>query len=453
MTGFGAPVLVLPTGAGKTVVFAFIAYSSASRGKKVLILVHRIELLRQTQKKLQEFGIRAGLISPKYTPDYGAQVQVAMVQTLVGRVQYYSTFDLIITDECHHVGADTYLKILNQYQCYQLGVTATPIRSDGKGLGKGHGGVYDHMVLGPSTRKLMDMGHLVEMEVYLPPSDFDRAELKRSGKDYSKKQAFEKTAKRSITGNACDHYLSFAKYEPGVVFCINVDHAKMVAQEYRDNGIKAFCVDGGMDDRERNRLLNGLGDGSIHVITSCDVISEGTDIPNITTGQSLRPTESLGLHLQQMGRPLRTAPGKTKAKWFDHVGNVANYNRGELFLNHGFPDDDREWSLEGEISTKRSNEEIERITLCDSCFMAYKASQKVCPHCGSTRAVKASNRSLAQRDAELVRVEKEQVLAMQKQKRREVGAARTLEELEQIAIDRGYKAGWVPKMAKLKGIS
>ena len=451
MAGFTAPVLVLPTGGGKTIVFAYIAYSSASRGKKVLILVHRIELLRQTQSKLAAFGIRAGLISPKYTPDYNAPVQVAMIQTIQKRLDKYPKFDLVITDECHHVSADSYLKVLSYYNCFQLGVTATPIRSDGKGLGKGHGGIYDKMILGPSTRSLMDMGFLVQPDIYLPPCEIDRGSIKRSMGDFNRKEAAFRVDKRNITGNAVDHYESVSKYDPGVSFCVNVEHAKNVATEFRDRGYKAYCVDGSMDDRDRSRILNGLADGSVSMVTSCDVISEGFDIPTIACGISLRPTQSKGLHLQQIGRILRPSEGKEKAVWLDHVGNCAAYVGGQLSVIHGFPDDDHQWSLEGELKAKREKEEVERITLCDNCYMAYKPTLSVCPHCGSARAVKPA-RKLEQKDGELIKLEKAAIMERKKNERREVGAAKSLEELESIATARGYKPGWVKVQAGLKGI-
>ena len=441
-SGATAPLLVLPTGGGKTIIFSYIAFSSVQRGKKVLILVHRIELLRQTQSKLQAFGLRVGLISPKYTPDYGAPVQVAMVQTMVKRLGKYPEFDLIVTDECHHVSATTYMSVIGNYsKAYQLGVTATPIRSDGKGLGKGHGGIFDTMVLGPSTRELMDMGFLVEPEIYIPPTELDMRGVKRSMGDFNKKETAARVDKRGITGNALDHYHQLSWQDPAVVFCVNVDHAKHVAQEARDMGLRAYSVDGSMEDRDRNRILSGLGDGSVHMVTSCDVISEGTDIPAIACGISLRPTQSTGLHLQQIGRCLRPSPGKSKAIWLDHVGNCAQIINGDMTVVHGFPDDDREWSLEGLVKAKRETEKVERITLCVSCYLAFKPTLAECPHCGAPRKVKPRP-EIKVSAGELVKLDKTTKLAAQKKRNAETGKARTLEDLEALAEARGYKKGW-----------
>jgi type I site-specific restriction endonuclease len=124
--GYQAPLLVLRTGGGKTIIFSYIAHNSASRGKRVLILVHRIELLRQTINKLREFGVRVGAISPKYSPDYTAPVQVAMVQTVTKRLMYYPKFDLIITDECHRSIYNVWRQVLEYFDAFLIGLTATP---------------------------------------------------------------------------------------------------------------------------------------------------------------------------------------------------------------------------------------------------------------------------------------------------------------------------------------
>ena len=235
IAGYRAPLFVLPTGGGKTIFFSYIAHTAAIRGKRVLIVVHRVELLEQTLEKLRMFGVACGAISPAHTPLYNAPVQVCMVQSMQKRMQFYPHFDLIITDECHHIAAASYLNIIKAYpNAYQLGVTATPVRTDGKGLGNHAGGIYDSIVLGPSTRDLIDMGFLVQPVVYSPPTLVDMVGVRKSGGDYSRKDIDERTDKKAITGNAVDHYLDTCRNQPGVVFCCSVKHAEHVAQEFRD---------------------------------------------------------------------------------------------------------------------------------------------------------------------------------------------------------------------------
>lgn len=440
-------MFVLSTGGGKTITFAYIATQAALRGKKVLILVHRVELLRQTKIKLEGFGVRVGLVSPKYTPDYMAPIQVAMVQTMVGRTAVYRDFDLIITDECHHVVANTYAKILQAYpNAHNLGVTATPVRGDGRGLGVEAGGVYDSIVLGPSMEELIEMGKLVRPKYCLPPGgalDLDSVRIERG--DFSKKQLNDMLNTKKAVGDVVEHYRSRAHQMPGVAFCVSVEHAERVASDFREAGYKAHCVHGGTDDVQRDRILAGLGDGSVHVVASVDVISEGTDIPAIYAAMMLRPTQSEGLWIQQAGRALRTVEGKDHALILDHVGN---------FWMHGPLEMERDWSLEGEKRTKRkkADEQKTLVSLCESCYLAFPARVRTCPHCGHEKEVKG--RKLEHVEGSLEEMTPEQVaaIAAKKAKKQEVGRARTLDELHRIAAQRGYKPGWVYKQAELKNI-
>lgn len=432
--GKQAPIFVLSTGAGKTIIFSYIAANSAQKGKKALILVHRIELLRQTAEKLRMFGVRVGLISPKYTPDLYAPIQVAMVQTMRRRTNLYRHFDLIITDECHHVVASTYTEVLAAYpEAYQLGVTATPVRSDGRGLGRIAGGVYDDIILGPSTAELIQMGHLSGYRIFCPPSNLDLSGIGRQMGDWKKKDLSERVNRSTIVGDAVSHYAKVCPGQPAVAFCVSVKDAEHVAERFRDAGYRAYSVDGTTDDVVRDRILSGLGNGTVDVVCSCDLISEGTDIPAIACAILLRPTQSEGLFLQQVGRALRPFPGKDKAIILDHVGNT---------LIHGLPDMERPWTLDGEAKKKRGKQEEKVIPIhqCESCYNVYRAHLRQCPHCGHERQF--NGRKVETKDGELVELTPDQKAKISREKRSEVGKARTLEELQKIAQDRGYKRGW-----------
>lgn len=435
LDGFNAPLFVLPTGGGKTVVFAHIAATSAAKGKRVLILVHRIELIRQTAAKLREAGVRVGLINPMFSPDYSAPVQVASVQTMVKRLGLYKNFDLIITDEAHHIVSMTYRAILNNYpDAYQLGVTATPIRGDGKGLGQSDGGVFDSLVIGPTVTELIDGGFLVRPVIYAPRERLDFSDVRTRMGDYDKAEIERRVDKPKITGDAVRHYRDLCSGDPSVWFCISVAHAQHVAEEFRQAGYRATAVDGKMDDGERGRALNGLATGEVEVVTSCDLISEGTDIPAIACAGLLRPTQSLGLYLQQVGRALRPAPGKDRAIILDHVGNV---------LVHGLPDESRRWSLEGEWKPKRGKKEAEPtlpVHQCENCYAVFSALKMICPECGHVRVAKG--RKIDKEEGELALLTDMDKVRLQRQKRAEVGQAKTLEQLEAIAAARGYKSGW-----------
>ena len=435
LEGRRSPLLVLPTGGGKTVVFSYIAATTAARGKRALILVHRVELLRQTSAALDKSGVRHGLINPKYTPDPLAPVQVASVQTLIKRLHKFQVPDLIVVDEAHHATAGTWKKILDHYPTARvLGVTATPCRGDGTGLGKDAGGVFDDLVIGPQVPELIAKGFLVRPIVYAPATKLDLTGLRTTRGDYDKEELAKLMDKPTITGDAVAHYRRICPGYPAVVFCVSIAHAEHVASEFRAAGYRAYSVDGGMEDDQRKRILNGLGNGSVDVVTSCDLISEGTDIPAIGCAILLRPTQSLGLYLQQVGRALRVVEGKEHAIILDHVGNV---------LTHGMPEEEREWTLEGEQRRKRSKKDEEkpvRVNQCEKCY-AVHAPAPACPICGHVYIPKTTTPK--QVDGELRQVTADAAASMMKrQKVVEVAKAQTLEELEAIAKARGYKSGW-----------
>ena len=439
--GFRAPLYVLPTGGGKTVTFSHIAAESSAKGKRSLILVHRIELIRQTAKKLRETDVRVGLVNPMFSPDPSAPVQVASVQTMVKRLHLFKHFDLIITDEAHHIVSNTYRQIINAYpDAFQLGVTATPIRSDGKGLGVDAGGVFDTIILGPTVPELIAEGYLVRPVIYAPRERLDFSDVKVRLGDYDKAELARRVDKPKITGDAVHHYRELCDGEPAVAFCISIEHARHVAAEFVAAGYRAEAVDGGMDDVDRSRILAGLATGEVQVVTSCDLISEGTDIPAISCAILLRPTQSLGLYLQQVGRALRPSPGKDRAVILDHVGNV---------LSHGLPDEVRAWSLDGEIKAKRGKKDKLppiRVHQCENCFAVYEAVKMLCPECGFARVAKG--RDIKIEDGQLVELTDLDKMRLQRAKRVEVGRAETLEDLKKIAESRGYKPGWAEHVYK-----
>lgn len=431
--GNKAPLAVAPTGAGKTIIFSYIAANTSARGKKVLILVHRVELLRQTSEKLHIAGVTHGLINPRYSPKYFAPVQVASVQTLVNRLDKLSEPDLIIVDEAHHATAGTWKKIISYWpNAKVLGVTATPCRGDGTGLSVACGGMFDDIVIGPQIRELIDGGYLVAPKVYAPLERIDLSAIKVKMGDFVTAELEQAVDKPMITGHAVEHYIKLCSGAPAVAFCVSVAHAQHVAEQFRAAGFVAYAVDGSMEDEVRKKILNGLGNGSVQIVCSCDLISEGTDIPAIGCAILLRPTKSLGLFIQQVGRALRPSAGKDCAIILDHVGNV---------LTHGMPDEDRAWTLDGEPKrSKRKSEPSIKIDQCEKCYAIY-APAPCCPECGYARPVQVNKPE--QVEGTLSEITAENRAALRKQKNIEVAKAQTREELEAIAEMRGYKKGWV----------
>jgi superfamily II DNA or RNA helicase len=181
-------------------------------------------------------------------------------------------------------------------------------------------------------------------------------------------------SRKKIVGDVLDHWRKYSEYQPTLGYCVSVKHSHHMAKWFNDAGYKALAMFGGMPDKDREYGIKALSDGSIHVLFSCDLFSEGLDIPVVNTGIFLRKTKSLGLWMQQAGRILRVHPGKKNAILLDHVGNSLQSEHGHI-LNY------REWSLDG-IVKKDKNGIIPKTTNCPKCFGTWPGEPKVCPSCG-----------------------------------------------------------------------
>lgn len=414
-----------PTGMGKTVLFSYIAKSAAAMGKRVCIIVHRHELLTQTVAKLGR--VETGVICNGYTPYATRQIQVASIQSLVNRMHRYDNFDLMIFDEAHHAVSNQWRKVVDNYTSAKiLGVTATPMRADGRGLGE----IFHELIPGPDVSWLTERGYLSPVEAYAP-STIDVSGVHTSHGDYQRAELAVACDTPTITGDAIKHYRTHADGLPVIAFCVSVKHAQHVAEQFRAAGYMARKIDGANSDTERKGMLAGLAHGDIDVLTSCDLISEGVDVPVVSCGIMLRPTKSLGLALQQMGRVLRPAPNKDKAIILDHAG---------LCLRHGLPDTPREWSLEGAEKCEKADAAKRALKRCPECFALHPARPS-CPSCGHVYQVEG--RDVDQRDGDLVKITGPIILPPKKKVDEEVRKARSEDELRKIAESRGYKQGWV----------
>jgi len=422
--GHGRILYQLPTGGGKTVLMAWMAARAAERGKPTMFIVHRQELLLQASRTFDAMGIDHGLIAPGHTMSRDV-IQVASVLTLVRRFDRVVPPDLIVFDEAHHCPSNTWLRVFGRYPgAKAIGLTATPCRLDGRGLDD----LFETMVRGPTARDLIDAGFLSDYVVYAPPIGIDLQGVRTRAGDFAKDQLAEAVDRPTITGDAVRHYLRLAQGKRAIAFCVSIDHSKHVAEQFRSVGVRAQHVDGTEDGRRRQRTMDSLATGDVQVLTNVDLISEGLDVPAVEAAILLRPTQSLSLYLQQVGRALRPQPGKT-AIILDHAGNV---------LRHGLPDDDRDWTLEGRPRKRGRNgpEPDLQVRQCPRCFACHAPSPR-CPCCGYEHEVQG--REVDHVDGELEQVDLD---ALRRQRRREIGRARTLEELEAIAEARGYRKGW-----------
>lgn len=350
-------IAVAPTGSGKTVCFAYITAGAAAKRNRVIIVAHRVEIVDQISRALDAMGIRHGRIQTGHamTDD---PVQVAMVITLGKRLDHMQEPALLVVDEAHHAAAGSWTKITGAWQRVKiLGVTATPARNDGRGLGE-H---FDDMVLGPTPAELIEGGFLARYTYLAPPERADLSAIKTRGGDFAIDQLAEAMDQAVITGDSVQHYRDHLDGRPAIAFCVTVEHAEHVAAQFRATGYRAASVDGAMDRAERRDRIAAIGDGRLNVLTSCDLISEGTDIPAVAGAILLRPTQSLPLFLQQVGRVLRPKSDGSAAVILDHVGNVHR---------HGVPDAPREWSLD----RAKKKAIPANATTCEQCYRVFQTA-------------------------------------------------------------------------------
>ena len=433
-------LFVLPTGGGKTTVFSYITSAAAHRGHRVCVLVHRQELVDQVSGSLAAMGVPHGIIAGGYA-ETCEPVQVASVASLVRRrLDRVEPFDLLIPDEAHHAVAGSWKAILDAMsQAFVLGVTATPERLDGRGLGD----AFEVMVAGPSVAELTTGGFLVPAVVYAPPDSLDLSKVRTRGGDYAADDLAEAMSDKALVGNAVEHYGRLCRGVPAVAFCCGIGHSRVVAERFNAAGFRAAHVDGDTDKEERRRLIAALGSGDLDVLTNAGLISEGVDVPAIGAAILLRPTKSLGLYLQQVGRALRPAPGRDRTIILDHAGNS---------LVHGLPDEARLWSLNDKPRRQREGKPA-FPRRCPKCSTVNRAGSPRCTACGmDLRPPPEEQREI---DAELeIVAQAETVKAVRAMSYGQVLVwADTEEKLRQAAKARRFHHKWVKHVMEERKIT
>lgn len=420
VTGHRRIMCVAPCGAGKSVIMQAVVESAQIKRNTVLILAHRQEIVDQLTERMKPYQ----------------NATVLTMQTAVSRLDRLPAPSIIIIDESHMVKANSYMRILEHFRdSYALYFTATPQRLDGKGFDD----VADDLIQGVSVRWLIDNGYLAPFEYYAPKTLLDASQLAMKQGEYDGKQAAAMLDKPKIYGDVIQEYRKHAEGLQAIAFCSSVEHSQRTADAFNAAGITAAHISGKTPKKQRCETIQRFRDGEITVLCNYAIVIEGLDVPNAACVLCLRPTQSLTVHVQSVMRCMRPAPGKT-AIILDFVAN---------FERLGLPDDDREWNLQGRKKRTRQKEENTiRARVCENCFRTYAGSGAVCPYCGNDNG-KTRAEIEADERAELERITAEN----RKQKRMEVGRARTREELERIARERGYSRGWVWKQMQIKHIT
>lgn len=354
-----------PTGAGKTCIAAGIVQMAIAKGKHILFLAHRRELIEQCCDKLVQAGVlNFGVImAGKRLNNAAAPVQVASIQTLIRRE--LPPANLIIIDEAHRANARSYLSILANYpRAVVIGLTATPERTDGKGLDD----LFDDMVVVETVPNLIEQGYLVKPTCYVGPTgDLSGVNTKRG--DYDEAQLAEAMDRPKLTGDIIANWLRLARGRQTAVFAVNVAHAEHLAAEFRSAGVSAAMVSGETPRAHREAIIADWKAGHITVVVNVYVFVEGFDYPGLECVVLARPTQSISLYLQAVGRVMRPAPGKSVALVIDHAG---------CCRAHGAPHIEREWMLEGMAKKRKDKQrEADNLKVCEACAMAYEPAPKL----------------------------------------------------------------------------
>lgn len=466
--GFTCPLLRLDTGGGKTIVFSYIAKSVSDRNGSPWILAHRRELIFQISQSLALFGVKHAVFSDPSTirklrikhfktfgkvfVDQTASAAVGSVQTIAKHLKNpkMKPPTMIIMDEAHHVvQGNQWGKVFDHFpDVRKLKVTATPERTDGRGLGAGFGGYADTMIHGPSMRWLMQNGYLAQYQVYGSDSAIDTSGVSVVKSEFDQKELEAAAGTKCVVGDAIEHYRKYAYGMRAVAFCVSISRSKELAAAFTEAGIPAVHVDGDMDDDEREAAIMGYADGKYLVLCNQALIAEGTDLASLAQKPvtidcviDLAPTMSVIKFMQSWGRALRPNGDMIKVI-LDHANN---------WRRHGFPHWDREWTLQGREKGKRrkqdDTEEAALIRKCPQCAAIHDPAS-FCPVCG--HEYPKQEREVNEVDGQLGAIDMEAEERRQKmQQRIQQAQAQTVEDM---VTNLGYSKGRAEKIAEARAI-
>jgi superfamily II DNA or RNA helicase len=434
--GKRAPCFVLPTGGGKTWIAAHMIRSAVAKNKRAIFLAPRRELIHQTSEKLQGVDVDHGVIMAGEPRSIYPEVQVACIPTLHRRAiqderMMLPPAELVLVDEAHLSIAKTTRDIVGRYVAQGavvIGLTATPCRTDGAGLGL----IYDDLVEGPTVAELTEKGHLVPARYYGGEKP-DLAGVKVQAGDYNQKQLGERVNTIELVGDVVENWARLAHDRQTFVFAVSVAHSMALCDQFLASGVRAEHLDGKTPIEERHDILERMRSGETQVLCNCDVLSYGVDFPPVACIVLAKPTKSIARYFQMVGRGLRTYPGKENCLVLDHAGAVQNI---------GFVDDPMPWTLNGKekVQDRISKERKEPEPIkCGECGAEFRPAPE-CPACGHEMSGRCTQ-AIEAHEAELREIKRNRELAEAKEWTLEQ-KAQFYGELQSIELERGYKTGW-----------
>ena len=371
-------LLQAETGSGKTEMAVHMTQKALDKGSRVMFIASGRRLVGQAAERFTAYGINCGILmaGEDYTP---AAVQVASKETLISWIKRHK-FDLnepniVFVDECHEAMTAGWMKLLTLWQTtVVIGLTATPARSDGRGLGD----YFQTMICTVPPSQLIAEKWLVPCRVFSPFRP-DLKGVKLTAGDYNKKQLAARMDKPVIVGNVVQHWKDHAQGRPTLVFAVNIAHSMHLVEQFLADDVSAKHMDANTSDDDRKTIYRQLRDGEISVICSVGVNTRGVDLPFASCLVIVRPTKSFVLFRQMLGRGKRPADGKRDCLVFDHAGAV---------YRHGMPDEDIDWTLDSSQKIQDKNAKANKggesnVLTCPKCHCQFSKSL-VCPECGFT---------------------------------------------------------------------
>lgn len=425
-------LLQAPTGAGKTAIAAFMLRAIAASGKRVFFIVHRVELLEQTSLTLSKYRISHGFIAAGYPTNNCTQINLCSIDTLKNRIGKIPSPDFVIWDECHHLGAAGWLRVMETFRnSFHIGLSATPWRLDGSGFSA----MFDELIIGPSVAWLIEQGSLSDYRMFVPEGGMDVSGVGKRAGELIAKEVEAKQNKPKLIGDMISHWRKHAKDNMTIGFAPSVAFSEYMAAQFNQAGIPSAHLDGNTDKNERKRIIQKYACNQIKVLWNKGLFGEGFDVAAIAQRDitidcliDASPSLSLSSVMQRWGRVLRPGPGKI-ATILDHAGNS---NR------HGFPDDDRAWSLDGRERKAANDNGPPPPMTCDGCFRQIRRpTPQFCPSCG--KKLLADVKPLEIGEGDLKEVDESFKREKRAQQKREEFEAKDLQALIALGIQRGYK--------------
>lgn len=371
--GKKSPLLLAATGSGKTVIATHIVKQAQEKNKRVWFICDNIELVEQTVATFEREGIECGVLQGIHEKtNITKPIQVATAQTLARRLEHIGNWampDMVIIDEAH-VQYKAHKQVMERVpNALLIGLSATPWS---KGLGK----TFDDVVLVATTAELIEQGYLSPYHVFAGKKKADLSNVKTIAGDFAEDEAAEQMGKAEIVGDVVDTWFRMGGNRQTVLFAVNVAHSKALCAEFRLRDVEAVHIDGRTDKDERKQMISDYKAGKIKMLCTVGIATKGFDAPNTSCLILARPTKSLMLHFQMVGRGLRIAEGKEDCIILDHAGN---------FQRNGFVCDPIDTELcdgtKKEASKDRKKKEDPLPKECPKCGFMKQPKQHICPNC------------------------------------------------------------------------